>query len=55
MKNSLKKVEARCHSLGVELEYMKDGVPTLRNTMDVLRELAEVYNSLPDNSAESKV
>lgn len=50
----LKKVEARCHSLGVELEYMKDGVPTLRNTMDVLRELAEVYNSLPDNSAEKQ-
>lgn len=50
----LKKVEDRCHSLGVELEYMKDGVPTLRNTMDVLRELAEVYNSLPDNSAEKQ-
>ena len=50
----LKKVEDRCHSLGVELEYMKDGVPTLRNTMDVLRDLAEVYNSLPDNSAEKQ-
>ena len=50
----LAKVEARCHSLGVELEYMKDGVPTLRNTMDVLRDLAEVYNSLPDNSAEKQ-
>lgn len=50
----LKKVEARCHSLGVELEYMKDGVPTLRNTMEVLKELAEVYNSLPDNSAEKQ-
>ena len=50
----LKKVEARCHSLGVELEYMKDGVPTLRNTMEVLKDLAEVYNSLPDNSAEKQ-
>ena len=50
----LKKVEDRCHSLGVELEYMKDGVPTLRNTMDVLRDLAKVYNSLPDNSAEKQ-
>ena len=50
----LKKVEARCHSLGVELEYMKDGTPTLRNTMEVLKELAEVYNSLPDNSAEKQ-
>ena len=50
----LKKVEDRCHSLGVELEYMNNGVPTLRNTMDVLRDLAEVYNSLPDNSAEKQ-
>ena len=33
---------------------MKDGVPTLRNTMDVLRDLAKVYNSLPDNSAEKQ-
>ena len=50
----LKKVEARCHSLGVELEYMKDGAPTIRNTMEVLEELAEVYNSLPDNSTEKE-
>lgn len=50
----LKKVEKTCHNLGVELEYMKDGVPTLRNTMDVLRDLADVYNSLPDNSAEKQ-
>lgn len=50
----LKKVEATCHSLGVELEYMKDGVATLRNPMEVLKELAEVYNSLPDNSAEKQ-
>lgn len=50
----LKKVEARCHSLGVELEYMKDGVATLRNPMEVLKDLAEVYNSLPDNSADKQ-
>lgn len=50
----LAKVEARCHSLGVELEYVKDGVATLRNPMEVLKELAEVYNSLPDNSAEKQ-
>ena len=50
----LKKVEDRCHSLGVELEYMNNGVPTLRNTMDVLRDLANVYNSLPDNSADKQ-
>ncbi len=50
----LKKVEARCHSLGVELEYMKDGVATLRNPMEVLKDLARVYNSLPDNSADKQ-
>ena len=50
----LKKVEERCHSLGVELEYMKDGIATLRNPIEVLKDLAEVYNSLPDNSAEKQ-
>lgn len=50
----LKKVEERCHSLGVELEYMKDGVATLRNPMEVLKDLADVYNSLPDNSVEKQ-
>lgn len=49
---SLKKVEARCHSVGVELEYMKDGIAHLRDPIDVLKELAEVYNSLPDDSTE---
>lgn len=50
----LKKVESRCHSLGVELEYLKDGVATLRNPMEILKDLADVYNSLPDNSAEKQ-
>lgn len=50
----LKKVEDRCHSLGVELEYVKDGVATLRNPMEVLKELAEVFNTLPDDSAEKQ-
>lgn len=50
----LEKVEKRCHSLGVELEYMKDGMATLRNPMEVLKDLAEVYNSLPDNSADKQ-
>ncbi|MCM1201397.1 MAG: phage tail tape measure protein [Bacteroides fragilis] len=50
----LKKVEERCHSLGVELEYMKDGVATLRNPIEILKDLAEVYNSLPDSSAEKQ-
>lgn len=50
----LEKVEKRCHSLGVELEYMKDGIATLRNPMEVLKELSEVYNSLPDDSADKQ-
>lgn len=50
----LKKVEDRCHSLGVELEYMQNGIATLRNPMEVLKDLADVYNSLPDNSAEKQ-
>ena len=49
---SLKKVETRCHSVGVELEYMKDGIARLRDPMEVLKELSNVYNSLPTDSAE---
>ncbi len=46
--------EERCHSLGVELEYMKDGVATLRNPIDILKDLSEVYRSLPNNSADKQ-
>lgn len=42
----LKKVEATCESVGVSLKTVKDGIVELRNPIDVLRELAEVYNSL---------
>lgn len=48
----LKKVEARCHGVGVELEYMNDGIARLRDPMEVLKELSKVYNSLPKDSAE---
>ena len=51
---SLKKVEARCHSLGVELETMTAEGAKLRNPMDILKELAQVYNSLPDNSVDKQ-
>lgn len=47
----LKKVEKRVHSLGVELEVMGENGAELRNPMEVLKELAQVYNSLPENSA----
>lgn len=50
--DALAKVEARCHSLGVELEYMQDGIVRLRDPMEILKELAEVYNSLPEDSAD---
>lgn len=49
---SLARVEARCHKVGVELEYMKDGIVRLRNPMEILKELAGVYNSLSDDSAD---
>ena len=51
---SLKKVEDRCHSLGVELETMTAEGAKLRNPMEVLKELAQVYNSLPDSSADKQ-
>lgn len=50
----LKKAEARCHALGVELTYVKDGAETLRNPMEVLKELSQIYNSLPDGSTEKQ-
>lgn len=51
---SLKKVEARCHSLGVELETMTSEGAKLRNPMEILKELAQVYNSLPDSSVDKQ-
>ena len=50
----LKKVEERCHSLGVELEYMKGGVATFRNPMEIFKDLSNVYRSLSDNSADKQ-
>lgn len=51
---SLKKVEARCHSLGVELETMTSEGAKLRNPMEILKELSQVYNSLPDSSVDKQ-
>lgn len=51
---SLKKVEDRCHSLGIELETLTAEGAKLRNPMEVLEELAQVYNSLPDNSVDKQ-
>ena len=49
---ALERVKDRCHSLGIELEYMQDGAKKMKNPIDILRELAKVYNSLPDDSAQ---
>ena len=49
---ALERVKDRCHSLGIELEYMQDGAKKMRNPIEILRELAKVYNSLPDDSAQ---
>lgn len=43
---SLKKVEQTCKDVGVSLKTVKNGVVELRNPIDILRELSEVYNSL---------
>ena len=51
---SLKKVESRCHSLGVELETMTSEGAKLRNPMEILKELSQVYNSLPDSSVDKQ-
>lgn len=42
----LKKVEAVCKDVGVSLKEVKNGIVELRNPIDIIRELAEVYNSL---------
>ncbi len=43
---ALKKAEAACESVGVSLKTVKDGVVELRNPIDILRDLSEVYNNL---------
>lgn len=48
----LQKVEKRLTGVGVAMKEVKDGTVSLRNPMEVLKELATVYNSLPDNSVE---
>ena len=50
--NSLQKVEKRLTSVGVAMKEVKDGTVSLRDPMKVLEELAQVYNSLPDDSVE---
>lgn len=48
----LGKVESRLESLGIKMKETADGITRLRNPVAILSELAEVYNSLPKDSAE---
>lgn len=48
----LQKVEKRLTSVGVAMKEVKDGTVSLRDPMKVLEELAQVYNSLPNDSVE---
>ena len=50
--DSLQKVEKRLTSVGVAMKEVNDGTVSLRDPMKVLEELAQVYNSLPDDSVE---
>lgn len=43
---SLTKYEKACNDLGVSLKTVKDGVVSLREPMEILKELAEAYTSL---------
>lgn len=49
---SLSQAEKRCKSLGIELRTVQDGITKLRDPMEILKELAAVYNSLPDDSVQ---
>lgn len=48
----LGKVESRLNSLGIKMKEVVDGTTRLRNPILLLEELAEVYNALPQDSAE---
>ena len=48
---SLTKAEKACADLGVSLKTVKDGIVSLRNPMDILRDLAEVYSTLDESDA----
>ncbi len=49
--SKFKKVQATLHDVGVEMGYMRDGILRLRDPMDILKELAAVYNSLDKDDA----
>lgn len=48
----LGKVESCLDSLGISMKETADGITRLRSPLAILSELAEVYNSLPEDSVE---
>ena len=48
----LGKVESCLESLGIRMKETADGITRLRSPLAILSELAEVYNSLPEDSVE---
>lgn len=48
---SLSKYEKACESLGVSLKEVKDGVISLRDPMQILKELSEAYTALDKSDA----
>ena len=48
----LGKVESCLDSLGIKMKETADGITRLRSPLAILSELAEVYNSLPEDSVE---
>lgn len=50
----IQKVENRCRELGVQLETIGQNGTMLRDPMAILKELAEVYRTLPDGSDQKQ-
>lgn len=48
--SSLQKAENRLASLGISISKVVNGSVQLRDPIQILKELSQVYNSLPDNS-----
>ena len=48
---SLAQYKQACDALNVSLEETRNGITSLRDSMDVLHDLAKAYNSLPDTDA----
>jgi TP901 family phage tail tape measure protein len=49
---SFAKAEKRLASVGVAMETVENGATHLRSAISILKDLAEVYNSLPEDSPE---